>query len=283
MTGNLDDVRIWNVARTAAQISTNRNCELQGNETGLVAYYKFNQGLEAADNSAITTLTDATAAAYNGTLVNFTKTGSISNFLAGSPVTTGVIVPAAPSASAQTFCSATTANSLVPAISATIKWYDSATALVTTDNLTSGTYHVVAVNVNGCESERTAVSVVILENPDPETTQSFCNSATVNDLQPAPSATITWFADANATEALLVTTALVDGTTYYVQATGGTCPANPIVASTVSITSATAPTNIGGEVTDDANKNLNVIYTGTDCSYLSGLYVVKRSLSIIKR
>ena len=278
MTGNLDDVRIWNVARTASQISANRNCELQGNESGLVAYYKFNQGLDAADNTAITTLTDATAAANNGTLVNFTKTGSTSNFLAGSPVTTGITVPTAPTVSAQTFCGVTTANSLVPAISATIKWYASATALVTTDNLTNGTYHVVAVNANGCESERTAVSVVILENPDPETTQSFCNSATVNDLQPAPSATVTWFADANATAALLVTTALVDGTTYYVQATGGSCPPSPIVASTVAITSATAPTNIGGEVTDNANKNLNVVITGA-CGYYSGLYVPDGTLN----
>jgi hypothetical protein len=164
MTGNLDDVRIWNVARTAAQISANKNCELQGNESGLVAYYKFNQGLDAADNTAITSLTDATANAYNGTLVNFARTGTTSNFLSGSPVTTGITVPTAPTVSAQTFCGATTANSLVPAISATIKWYASATALVTTDNLTTGTYYVVAVNANGCESERVA-STVTITNP----------------------------------------------------------------------------------------------------------------------
>lgn len=83
--GNIDEVRIWNIARTADQISGSKNCELQGDETGLVAYYKFNQGLDGADNSAITTLTDATANANNGALINFASTGTDSNWLAGSP------------------------------------------------------------------------------------------------------------------------------------------------------------------------------------------------------
>ncbi|MDO8624179.1 MAG: LamG-like jellyroll fold domain-containing protein [bacterium] len=39
--GLLDDVRIWNVARTSQQISDNRSLELQGNESGLVGYWKF--------------------------------------------------------------------------------------------------------------------------------------------------------------------------------------------------------------------------------------------------
>jgi hypothetical protein len=281
MTGNLDDVRIWNVARTAAQISNNKNCELQGNESGLVAYYKFNQGLDAADNTAITTLTDATAAANNGTLVNFARTGTTSNFLSGSTVITGVSIPSAPSAADQSFCGASNVGALVPTTSATIKWYASATAttaLASNATIATGVYYVTESNANGCESERTAVNVIIVENPEPDDTQSFCNSATVNDLQPAPSATITWFADANAAMALLTNTALVDGTTYYVQATGGTCPASPIVASTVSITSATAPTNIGGEVTDNANKNLNVVITGA-CGLYSGLYVLDGTLN----
>ncbi|MGF1498211.1 MAG: LamG-like jellyroll fold domain-containing protein, partial [Elainellaceae cyanobacterium] len=38
--GQLDEVRIWNTARNAAQISANRDRELAGNEEGLVAYYK---------------------------------------------------------------------------------------------------------------------------------------------------------------------------------------------------------------------------------------------------
>ena len=87
--GNIDEVRLWNVARTATQINANKNCELQGNETGLLAYYKFNQGDGAVTNTTITTLTDVTANGNNGTLTGFALTGTSSHFLSGSPIITG--------------------------------------------------------------------------------------------------------------------------------------------------------------------------------------------------
>lgn len=40
--GRIDDVRVWNIARSQAEIAANMNKELLGNETGLVAYWKFN-------------------------------------------------------------------------------------------------------------------------------------------------------------------------------------------------------------------------------------------------
>jgi Ca2+-binding RTX toxin-like protein len=40
--GSIDDVRIWNKARTQAEIQANFNRELIGNETGLVGYWNFN-------------------------------------------------------------------------------------------------------------------------------------------------------------------------------------------------------------------------------------------------
>lgn len=42
--GEIDEVRIWNTARTQAQIQANSNVELSGNEAGLLAYYQFNEG-----------------------------------------------------------------------------------------------------------------------------------------------------------------------------------------------------------------------------------------------
>jgi hypothetical protein len=81
--GSLDDLRIWNVVRTQAEIQTNMNSELLGTETGLKAYYTFNQGIAAGNNTAITTVTDRTVNALNGTLNNFSKTGANSNFVVG--------------------------------------------------------------------------------------------------------------------------------------------------------------------------------------------------------
>jgi Ca2+-binding RTX toxin-like protein len=42
LNGKLDDVRIWNKARTQAEIQADFNRELTGNETGLVGYWNFN-------------------------------------------------------------------------------------------------------------------------------------------------------------------------------------------------------------------------------------------------
>jgi LPXTG-site transpeptidase (sortase) family protein len=61
--GQIDDVRIWNIARSGAQVSGNMNAGLTGNETGLVALYRFGEGTG-------TSTADDTATAFNGTLTN---------------------------------------------------------------------------------------------------------------------------------------------------------------------------------------------------------------------
>jgi hypothetical protein len=49
--GKIDEFRVWNVFRTADQIKANMRVILKGNEPGLVAYYKFDEGrgLSSAD------------------------------------------------------------------------------------------------------------------------------------------------------------------------------------------------------------------------------------------
>lgn len=63
-TGLIDDVRIWNTARNAAQISTNMSSCLTGAESGLVAYYNFEDG------TGHNYLSDRSANDYNGALTN---------------------------------------------------------------------------------------------------------------------------------------------------------------------------------------------------------------------
>ena len=50
--GKIDDVRIWNTTRTAAQIFDNMQVELAGNESGLQGYWKFNSSLNDATSNA---------------------------------------------------------------------------------------------------------------------------------------------------------------------------------------------------------------------------------------
>ena len=68
--GQIDEFRVWNTARTAAQISNDMAHTLVGNESGLQAYYRFDQ----ANDAGQTTLYDLTANNRNGTLTNMDAT-----------------------------------------------------------------------------------------------------------------------------------------------------------------------------------------------------------------
>ena len=79
--GEMDELRIWNFARSQAEILADINVTLTGNEPNLVAYYNFDQGTPGGNNLGITNLIDFTNSGYNGTLNNFTLSGSISNWI----------------------------------------------------------------------------------------------------------------------------------------------------------------------------------------------------------
>lgn len=80
--GSIDEVRIWNRALSLAEIQNNMNCELSGIQSGLLRYYKFNEGLDALNNSGINILDDSSGNNSNGTLGNFTLDGPTSNWIA---------------------------------------------------------------------------------------------------------------------------------------------------------------------------------------------------------
>ncbi|WP_025743940.1 LamG-like jellyroll fold domain-containing protein [Aquimarina pacifica] len=79
--GDIDEVRYWSRALCSDEILAQQGCELTGNESGLVAYYKLNQGNVAADNTSETTADDTTSNNLDGTLMNFALTGSASNWI----------------------------------------------------------------------------------------------------------------------------------------------------------------------------------------------------------
>ena len=62
--GDIDEVRIWNVARNISQIQSNKDDCLTGSETGLQLYYKMEDG------SGSSTITDHSNNSNNGTLQN---------------------------------------------------------------------------------------------------------------------------------------------------------------------------------------------------------------------
>jgi len=96
--GSIDELRIWSVARSLAQINYRKEITLDGDELGLVAYYQFNQGTAGGNNSVTPPLTEAING-LNGawpTSTTFNLNGSTSNFVTShsntAAATTGAIV-----------------------------------------------------------------------------------------------------------------------------------------------------------------------------------------------
>ena len=90
--GSLDEVRIWNIVRTQSEIAAAKNAEFCEAQTGLLAYYKMNEGTASGTNTSLTTIADASGS-NTGTLVGFARTGSTSNWITSTTSVTGCSTP----------------------------------------------------------------------------------------------------------------------------------------------------------------------------------------------
>jgi gliding motility-associated-like protein len=159
--GSIDEARIWNVARTATQIQQTYNTTLQGNETGLVAYYDFNQGIAGGNNASINTVINAVNSASNGALTNFNKFGNSSNFV-------GSTIANFPINGSVTVCANSTAQFTHQISGGTWSVSNGAAATISnTGLLTSAANENVTVSytytINGCS--KTATRTITIESP----------------------------------------------------------------------------------------------------------------------
>jgi len=81
--GLIDEVRVWNTARTSTEIANHMSTEFCSPQTGLTAYYKLNQGIAGGTNTTETTAYDD-AGANNGNLLGFALSGATSNWNIGA-------------------------------------------------------------------------------------------------------------------------------------------------------------------------------------------------------
>ncbi len=92
--GQADDLRLWNVARTQAEIQAHMNNGLLGNEAGLLGYWNLEEG-------SGTTINDRTANNLDGTLSGFVASDWISPTHSVAPVyavaNTGILSGTLPS------------------------------------------------------------------------------------------------------------------------------------------------------------------------------------------
>ena len=85
--GNIDDVRMWHTARSAAQIAANYNTTLTGNEAGLYGYWKLDESGSGGGITAVNSAT-ATGATFNGTSVGAVAFVNNTTVLNSTPICT---------------------------------------------------------------------------------------------------------------------------------------------------------------------------------------------------
>ncbi|MBK9477263.1 MAG: T9SS type A sorting domain-containing protein [Bacteroidetes bacterium] len=158
-SGQIDEVRVWNIAKSQTQIAADMNLRMCPPTTGLVAYFKFDQGTASGTNAGLTSLTNAANAANNGTLTNFSLSGASSNWVLGNA--TIVFNPTATQAG-------TSISASIP--SANYQWINcannSTVAGATSQTFTpinTGSYAVI-VSKNGCSDTSNCVTMSVSVN-----------------------------------------------------------------------------------------------------------------------
>lgn len=129
--GKIDEVKIWDFAKTEAQLSAGMNAEECSNTaTGLVGYFPLNEGVADGTNTSVTTQYDYSTTEGHGTPQNMTLSGTSSNYVVGPVITKGMDM---------NFTTATSCGDYI--------WSANNTTYTT-----SGVYNTVLTNIAGCDS-----------------------------------------------------------------------------------------------------------------------------------
>jgi gliding motility-associated-like protein len=159
-------------------------------------------------------------------------------------------LPTAPTATGTTICAGNNVT-LTTTATGIANWYSDAalTNLVSTGsiymtgNLTTSTdFFVTQVDVNGCESAATTVTVTVDPNPTAPTAapDTICAGQTATLTATGSGGTLNWYSDASVTLQVgtgtsFTTTALAQTTTYYAQEVSASGCLSPIVAVTATV------------------------------------------------
>lgn len=84
--GALDNIRIWDYARSQNQLIDEKNCIYGDNVGGLLLHYDFDEGSPEQNNTGLTMVPDLTGNGNDGTFVNFNLTGNQGNYICNNPI-----------------------------------------------------------------------------------------------------------------------------------------------------------------------------------------------------
>jgi len=165
--GYMDEIRVWNVARTATEIATDFQRELNGDEAGLVAYWNFegdlgdraggNNNGSPVGNAIVTAGVNAPVAPVGPRIYSFTATPS-SIYLAQSSTLSWAI-----------------SNATYVFIDQDIGVVSPSNSVVVTPSATT-TYTLTATNANGSRVVMTTITV----DPGIPTAQNFSTNTAFN-------------------------------------------------------------------------------------------------------
>jgi hypothetical protein len=86
--GKIDEFRVWDKALTQSEITANMNSEFCSlTVTDLAGYYKMDAGTPQSTNTGVTSAIDYSGNQNNGTLSNFSLSGTSSNWVYGKALT----------------------------------------------------------------------------------------------------------------------------------------------------------------------------------------------------
>jgi hypothetical protein len=165
--GSIDEVRIWNKTLCQPEIMNNKSGEIATTAPNLLANFHFNQGLDAAVNTTVTTLIDASASALTGTLASLTLTGATSNWIAPGGVISGSLVtafvtPTVAIAGASSICNGASTTFTASGNVSTYTWSPGPpTVTITVNPNVTTTYSVVGTATNGCVSNMVTKTLTV--------------------------------------------------------------------------------------------------------------------------
>lgn len=233
--GKFDEVRFWNYAKTPTEIADKMNTCLSGSESGLLAYYNFEDG------SGSNTLTNLTGNInYNGTLTNMDNINSWEQYVCSTchaqmSSTVSITVDQTPTVTITgntTICAGK--NTILTANGANSYTWSANAGSVTTNtvdvNPTSNDIYTVTA-VNGTCSSDFTVSVTV--NPLPNVgyigNDNICAGQT-STLTATGATTYTWNTPLGSAITPSVSGALPSSTSFTLTGFDGSCT-NSIVAT----------------------------------------------------
>jgi hypothetical protein len=244
--GNIDEVKFWNVTRSASEIIHDMNCSFVTGQTGLLANYNFNEGTPNANNVGLTALTDNSGNGNDGTLTNFDLTGgATSNWTDDVNLTT--VLPVITVVGTSTICAGRT-TTLTASGATTYTWSANAAAATTNtvsvNPTTTDTYTV--TGANGACIVTDTIRITVKATPTVTTTgnTNICSGQTTT-LTAHGATNYTW-TPGNIHTTVVHIPALNSSTTFTL--VGSTNGCSSTLASIINVT-ATPTVSIGSTST----------------------------------